>query len=127
MSRYADPTQQLVVEVLVRDLSRSKAFYERFGFRSVREDKSFLVLEWDGCRLFLDEKSDLPPPPDSPRANVRVLVPDVNRYWKTALEVAAPVAAPIGDRPYGLRDFTILDPDGFGLRFASWLPGLGPR
>ena len=27
----------------------------------------------------------------------------------------------IGDRTYGLRDFTIADPDGFGIRFASWL------
>jgi hypothetical protein len=25
----------------------------------------------------------------------------------------------IGDRYYGLRDFTIADPDGFGVRFAS--------
>jgi hypothetical protein len=31
------------------------------------------------------------------------------------------VLAPIGDRDYGLRDFTILDPDGFGQRFASLL------
>ncbi len=25
----------------------------------------------------------------------------------------------IGNRPYGLRDFTVGDPDGFGLRFAT--------
>jgi hypothetical protein len=30
---------------------------------------------------------------------------------------------PIGDRYYGLRDFTIRDPDGFGVRFASVLQG----
>jgi hypothetical protein len=30
-----------------------------------------------------------------------------------------PVVVPIGDRGYGLRDFTVADPDGFGIRFAS--------
>jgi hypothetical protein len=35
--------------------------------------------------------------------------------------MGARVVSPIGDRYYGLRDFTIADPDGFGLRFASWL------
>src|SRR5262245_65583591 len=28
---------------------------------------------------------------------------------------------PLADRYYGLRDFTIADPDGFGIRFASAL------
>jgi hypothetical protein len=32
------------------------------------------------------------------------------------------VLAPIANRDYGLRDFTILDLDGFGVRFASRLP-----
>jgi hypothetical protein len=31
----------------------------------------------------------------------------------------------VADRDYGLRDFTVLDPDGFGLRFASRLPDRG--
>ena len=29
--------------------------------------------------------------------------------------------APVGDRFYGERDFLIVDPDGFGLRFSSLL------
>jgi len=31
------------------------------------------------------------------------------------------VIKPIGDRDYGLRDFTVTDPDGFGLRFGARL------
>ena len=31
------------------------------------------------------------------------------------------VVWPIGDRDYGLRDFVIADPDGYGVRFASRL------
>ena len=36
-------------------------------------------------------------------------------------DMGASVMVPIGDRYYGLRDFTISNPDGFGIRFASVL------
>jgi len=121
LSRYVEPTHQLVVEVMVRDLAVSRAFYERLGFGVIREDGSFLELGWEGHLFFLAECQDLPPPSAVPAANVRVMVPDVDRWWAAAREMGAPVVSPIGDRDYGLRDFTIADPDGFGLRFASWL------
>ena len=38
------------------------------------------------------------------------MVPDVDRYWALAQTLDARVLAPIADRDYGLRDFTILDP-----------------
>jgi len=37
-------------------------------------------------------------------------------------ELGARVIDPIAERYYGLRDFTIADPDGFGIRFATRLP-----
>ena len=42
-------------------------------------------------------------------------------YGAQARALGVPVLQPIGDRYYGLRDFTIVDPDGYGLRFASYL------
>ena len=121
MARYVEPTRQLVVEVMVRDLAVSRAFYERLGFEVIRADGSFLELGWEGHLFFLDERPDLPRGSDVPPANVRVMVPDVDRRWAVAREMGARVVAPIGDRDYGLRDFTVADPDGFGIRFASWL------
>jgi len=47
------------------------------------------------------------------------MVPKVDDCWQLALECGAPIVIPIGDRYYGLRDFTIADPDGFGIRFAT--------
>jgi uncharacterized glyoxalase superfamily protein PhnB len=63
----------------------------------------------------------LPSAPPFPLANVRVMVPDVDRYWALTREIGAEIAVPIGDRYYGLRDFTVRDLDGFGVRFASIL------
>ena len=49
------------------------------------------------------------------------MVPNVDKYWKLANEIGAQIMVPIADRYYGLRDFIIADPDGFGVRFASML------
>ncbi len=121
MTRYVEPTEQLVVELFVRNVERAKAFYQRLGFTILEDRGDFVVLAWEGHRFFLDERPDLPPPPAMPQANVRIMVPDVDTYWRLAAEVGAPVFNAIEDRPYGLRDFTILDPDGFGLRFGTRL------
>lgn len=121
MARYVEPTHQLVVEVMVSDLATSRAFYEGLGFEVIRAEGSFLELAWEGHLFFLDERRDGPAPPEAPAANVRVMVPDVDSWWSRAQKMGARVVSPIGDRYYGLRDFTVADPDGFGLRFASWL------
>jgi catechol 2,3-dioxygenase-like lactoylglutathione lyase family enzyme len=122
MSRYVDSTEQLVVELFVRDLRRSLTFYQALGFDVVRADEYFAMLGWEEHRLFLDQRDDLPPPPPTPVMNVRVMVPDVDRIWQRVNELGLRVVAPIADRPYGLRAFTIADPDGFGVRFGTRLP-----
>ena len=125
MDRYVDPTEQLVTEIFVRDIKRSTAFYRRLGFELVRDDGDFVELAWEGHSLFLDERGDMGSVPDTVQANVRVMVPDVDRYWELAAEMGARVLAPIADKSYGLRDFAIADPDGFAVRFATRLEGRG--
>lgn len=125
MDRYVDPTEQLVTEIFVRDIRKSTAFYRRLGFELVRDDGDFVELTWEGHLLFLDERSEMGPVPDATQANVRVMVPDVDRYWELAVEMGARVLAPIADKSYGLRDFAIADPDGFAVRFATRLEDLG--
>jgi catechol 2,3-dioxygenase-like lactoylglutathione lyase family enzyme len=115
---YVSATEQLVVEVYVRNLDRALDFYRSLGFELVGRHGTFATVAWEGHRLFLDERPDVEPPP-SPQANVRVMVPDVDVWWRRATCMVAEVLAPIADRDYGLRDFTIADPDGFGIRFAT--------
>jgi catechol 2,3-dioxygenase-like lactoylglutathione lyase family enzyme len=129
MSVYVDPTEQLVTEIVVRDIRRSVGFYSRLGFELLRDGGDFVELTWEDHRLFLAALSafhevhdvELPAPPQFPLANVRVMVPNVDEYWKLANDIGARIILPIADRYYGLRDFTIADPDGFGVRFASML------
>jgi catechol 2,3-dioxygenase-like lactoylglutathione lyase family enzyme len=128
-SPYVDPTEQLVTEIVVRDIKRSVAFYRSLGFELLRDTNDFVELTWEDHRLFLAEISafqgvettELPQAAEFPVANVRVMVRNVDGCWKVARDIGARVVVPIGDRYYGLRDFTIADPDGFGVRFASLL------
>ena len=132
MGGYVHPTEQLVTEIVVRDLKRSADFYRALGFALLRDGGDFMELTWEDHRLFLAKLSafhdingaGLPARPALPMANIRVMVPNVDDYWKLVNEIGAPVIVPVADRYYGLRDFTIADPDGFGVRFASLLrPG----
>ena len=111
--------EQLIIEVSVRSLDRSLALYTALGFTQERRDGGFAVLRWGDRRLFLDEVPDLTPPTGHTRANVRIITDDVDKVWALAHSLGMPVEQSIGNRYYGLRDFTVLDLDGFGLRFAS--------
>lgn len=129
MSKYVPPIEQLVTEIVVRDIKRSTDFYCRLGFEILRDGGDFVELTWEDHRLFLAElsafreigKIEFPATPKFPLANIRVMVPNVDDHWRVANEIAARIVVPIGDRYYGLRDFTLADPDGFGVRFASML------
>ena len=128
--KYVDSIeQQLVTEIVVRDIQRSTRFYRQLGFKVLRDAGDFVELTWEDHQLYIAELSayheigsddmKLPDPPKFPMANIRVMVPNVDHYWKLAKEMGAQIVILIADRYYGLRDFIISDPDGFGVRFAT--------
>jgi catechol 2,3-dioxygenase-like lactoylglutathione lyase family enzyme len=127
--KYVDSTEQLVTEIVVRDIQRSTKFYRELGFEVLRDDGDFVELTWEDHQLYIAELSayreidnddtELPEPPKFPLANIRVMVPNVDDYWKLIKKMGVQIVIPIADRYYGLRDFIISDPDGFGVRFAT--------
>jgi catechol 2,3-dioxygenase-like lactoylglutathione lyase family enzyme len=129
MNGCVEPTEQLVTEIRVNDIKRSVQFFCLMGFTILRDGGDFVELAWEDHRLFLAEPSafrGMDPAQVSavakfPPANIRVMVSNVDDYWRRAIEIGASIIDPIGDRHYGLRDFIIADPDGFGVRFASRL------
>jgi Glyoxalase/Bleomycin resistance protein/Dioxygenase superfamily len=122
-TKYAAANEQLIVELYVRNLKQSIPFYEQLGFTICREEAGFVELGWNDSRLYLEQIPGQPDPPKTLVANIRILVLDVDRYWSKCGEMNLTVVKEIGDRDYGLRDFTVVSPDGIGLRFASRLPG----
>lgn len=46
-------------------------------------------------------------------------MPDVDAYYEACCARGASITMPIADRPWGMRDFRIVDPSGNRLGFAS--------
>lgn len=121
MSNNSDVNEQLVIELYVRDFKASCAFYQAFGFRIMRDEGDFAELQWEDALLFLEANPNALPPPSFPVGNIRILVPNVDDYWTLSQQMGVQVIRPLENRSYGLRDFTIVGPDGIGLRFATRL------
>jgi catechol 2,3-dioxygenase-like lactoylglutathione lyase family enzyme len=108
-----------VVEVVVPDLRLALSFYTQLGFVIERETPTFVTLRWEEMFFFVAENRQAPAAPRW--TNVRIMVPNVDALWDHVNRLGLPVGNPIGDRPYGLRDFTVRDPAGFEVRFAQVL------
>lgn len=121
------PGPQLMLELFVRDLDRSRRFYLSLGFQLRRSGTRFAELAWDQAALGLYQPpvahwAHVGGSDDSPRSNVRILVREVDLLWRQVSRMPVRVLDPLSDKPYGMRDFMIADTDGFGLRFATPLP-----
>ncbi len=127
MNPYVSSANQLIVELYVRNLRASCTFYQQLGFQLARDDGDFVELQWEDALLFLEEVLDAPPPPTYPVGNIRIMVPNVDDYWDLAQKIGAQVLRPLESRSYGLRDFTIVGPDGLGLRFATRLSDISEK
>lgn len=104
-----------------RDVERSLAFFEeRLGFE--------VAFRWGDplyyagvCRgaltIHLNGNSPAARPPGS--AAVSVFVEDADEIHREFVARAVMISVAIDDRPYGMRDFAVEDPDGNTLNFGS--------
>ena len=125
---YAPLTRQLVLEIYCTSLSCSIDFYTSLGFHlNWKVPDYFAQLAWqDGCLLFLKTKQNNDrPSSDSSAGNLRVMVENADLLYEKCRQLGYNIAQDIGDRRFVLRDFIVSDPDGFGLRFGSFLPDMG--
>lgn len=114
---HAELTAQLVLELCVSDLAASVAFYERAGLTLERRTARFAVLQIEGRYLLLSEHGSVAAGANPP--NLRIMVEDVDAIFERARREGWPIKYPLADHGYGLRDFTISDPDGYEVRFAA--------
>jgi catechol 2,3-dioxygenase-like lactoylglutathione lyase family enzyme len=124
-------------EFFVRDVDASIAYYTGVcGFTLIRSDRdpdgkaSFAVLALGRAEfMFADERflgtetRAALTHPRAPGLDIRLMVSDVRAVYDRVRERGAKIQLPLKDQPYGLRDFTIKDPDGYRIRFAERIDG----
>lgn len=103
------------------DLDRALRFYGALGFELVYEQEPpdpYAILRFGGAEVHLAVTA--PPPPGS-LAGCYLQVPDVDaihHHWGALglPETGVPSLDLPADRPWGMREFTLVDPDGNRVR-----------
>jgi len=130
-STIFSPERQLVYEWYTPSLEKSLNFLQAFGFVVLRQEDNFAELSWGlKNRLMVEQMQEYSDQQENVagyrgyHGNLRVLVDDVDSVYQAALlNKDAKILKELGDRYYGLRDFTVGGPYGFALRFAKPLQG----
>jgi len=123
------------IELFVEDLDRSIRFYERaLGFQLARREPEYASLRRGDAELGLGAIAKLPAhgteagftqdrlaDRDRRGAGVEIVVEveDLDAAFETVQGAGWTVAEPLRDRPWGLRDFRLADPDGYYLRVTT--------
>ena len=133
----------LVPELSVAELAKSLVFYrDILGFKIEyeRPEDKFVYMSFQGSELMLQEDSEKPSPwnvlPfDYPRGrglNLSIKCPDAAALLDSLHKAGIALKKPAEDCWYrdndilhGQRNFLVLDPDGYLLRFAQAL-GIKP-
>src|SRR5262245_30164083 len=114
--------QQVIPALRITDYTRSKEFYvEGLGFQVDREHRFapglpvFMTVSRDGMVLFLTEHTG-----DCPAGGlVHLYVPDVDEWYAELQRKGVPVQEAPNESIAGLRDMTVLDPDGNKIRICT--------
>lgn len=109
-----------------RDFDQTAAFYARIGFRETGrwEDMGYLILVMDQVELHFFGHPELDPQTSFAAAYVRT--DDVNALSAHVMSLGlpsegAPRAQAAEDKPWGMRELTIVDPNGTLLRIGEFL------
>jgi lactoylglutathione lyase len=130
--RFATSGMGLRLELFVEDMGESVSFYRRvLGFEVVREEPGdYASLRSGDVMLGIGPVAKLPETGGyftrsiaSQRRGLGVEivmeVDDLSAAHRRVLDSGHPVFEPPQQRPWGLWDFRIVDPDGYYLRFTS--------
>ena len=120
----AVPKQRVVPALRITNYLRSKAFYlDGLGFSVAWEHRFepqfpvFMSITLDGMEIFLSEHSG-----DCQVGGlVHLYVPDVDSCYAEFRKKGIAVHEPPNESMEGMRDMTVVDPDGNQLRFITLL------
>lgn len=122
---------RLRCEVFPRDIDGAMRFYlEVLGFEVVRDERDadppYLAMLRDHVRLGAVARSPVPEPGvRRPPTGVELVleVDDLDAEHARISATGWPLSEDLTERPWGLRDFRLLDPDGYYWRITELEPG----
>ncbi|MGH2646809.1 MAG: VOC family protein [Ginsengibacter sp.] len=117
--------QKLSPILWIKNLRETISFYENvLGFSSHSNFPNFASLHKDDVEIMIIEPTSEPGEEDSffPKplltGSIFIYMQDVDEYWKLVKDKAT-IKSPICDREYWMRDFSILDNNGYEIVFGQ--------
>jgi uncharacterized glyoxalase superfamily protein PhnB len=102
----------------VKDMAAALAYYrDRLGFAVTfgwEDPPRYLCLCLGDCAIHLNAYT----PPAAP-SHVAIFCKGIDALYDRLIARGVAIAVPIADRPYGMRDFSVDDPDGHRLDFGE--------
>lgn len=106
-----------------RDLDATRAFYERIGFRTIGwwpdTFGGYAILTTDAMEVHFFRFPQLDPATSYAQCYWRVA--DVNALYQAVVRAGMTAPQP-QDKPWGMREFALLDPNGTLIRVGQSLP-----
>lgn len=104
--------------VPVNDRVQSRDFYTRLGFEVVFDSDGYVILKRDGIAVHLTWSEGWYIDPQTNNTQFRVGMTDMDDFHALCqtLDVIHP-NGPLEEKPWGSREFTILDPDNACITF----------
>jgi catechol 2,3-dioxygenase-like lactoylglutathione lyase family enzyme len=100
-----------------RDLTETAVLYQRLGFQVTFPMDDYLIADRDGAELHFFPVADLDPATSNAVCYLQVDDADALHLEWAALGVR--VIRPLEDKPWGLREFALVDDSGNLIRVAS--------
>jgi catechol 2,3-dioxygenase-like lactoylglutathione lyase family enzyme len=118
--------EQIHAGLAVSDIAAALDFYtKKLGFREAftwGEPPRFAGVNLGNVQIFLAKGT---PTPNSETANVFFMVGDADQLHEFHRANGVEIVQPIGDRPYGIRDYAVRDLYGHHLVFGHHLHNAG--
>jgi len=114
-------------EIFPADLDATVSFYVSvLGFQLVRDERdqpsAYVALRRDAVHLGAAARPEIPDPGQRrPATGVELVleVDDLDQDYARVTAAPWPLAEDLAERPWGLRDFRVLDPSGYYWRITS--------
>jgi catechol 2,3-dioxygenase-like lactoylglutathione lyase family enzyme len=109
----------------VNDVSAAVEFYtQKLGFVlafTEGDPPTFAGVKLGDAQIFLTHGT-----PSPQGCSVYFVVGDADELYEFQRGNGVEIAEPPSDKPYGIRDYTVHDRDGYALRFGHHIPCAGP-
>ena len=112
----------IIPKLPMRDPEATRAFYvDRLGFTVNGEYSDYLILKRDGLELHFFRSTDLDPLTNDGQVYIRMKA--IDTLYRSLVErgVAIHPNGALSNKPWGQREFALLDPDHNLLTFGQAL------